>query len=343
MTGSQDVFFPNIIADNEALIAELGSEINFLDNEFRNIHHDILVHDQVEDIETKDIKLLYQAPNLLPILAANYLSIEEYLGPYNFEVCIHPTPSSSSWYFSSSLNKIFLDVKQNIPIDFKIDNRPDKALYIRSTLQYSSQNYLKEPICRCIQHNFRGEPTNKDLPEHVWNHVVRCGNELSQYVGDTTINQKLSVIFPLGMPQAGSESVRELFQFVCLSTCVGIKRRELDLIFTLEDEEAAIFGRKSMKVKVCACPKRDMEKEETKMMKGSASATIPKTKKRKIGQSSSAGKPSTQTANEDFTLYNLSEVIFLRELYSFRDGIFNFNMQIAVANHDLFKKRKTFY
>lgn len=76
-----------------------------------------------------------------------------------------------------------------------------------------------------------------DIPDHVRQHVMRCLNNMAHYIGNPKEGQKLSIVFPLGTPQAGSETVREHFSFVCKSSCPvpGMNRREIEVIFTLEN------------------------------------------------------------------------------------------------------------
>lgn len=148
-----------------------------------------------------------------------------------------------------------MNISQLFPVDFKIANRPqEQPLFVRVTPQYSSQNFAQDPVSRCLQHDYQGDLSNKghmqinklrslhinffiDIPEHVRQHVIRCRNNKAHYIGNPKEGQKLSIVFPLGTPQAGSETVREHFSFVCKSSCPapGMNRREIEVIFTLEN------------------------------------------------------------------------------------------------------------
>lgn len=155
-----------------------------------------------------------------------------------------------------------MDINQQFPVDFKIKERPSRGqLFIRTTPQYSAQHYAAEPVTRCIQHDHVADPTNKgtyvqhsqifsciilyyyyyliDVAEQVRKHVIRCSNKSSQYIGNPSEAQRLSIVFPLSEPQVGNESVREMFHFVCKSSCPapGMNRRGIEVIFTLEDEQ----------------------------------------------------------------------------------------------------------
>ena len=71
-----------------------------------------------------------------------------------------------------------------------------------------------------------------------------------------------SVVLPHESPQAGSEWVTNLFQFMCLGSCVGgPNRRPLQIVFTLE-KDGQVLGRRAVEVRICACPGRDRKADE---------------------------------------------------------------------------------
>lgn len=76
-----------------------------------------------------------------------------------------------------------------------------------------------------------------DIPSHIWDHVIRCNNMEAMYVGDKKRGVHLSVVVPLSQPQTGSETVREMFKFVCKNSCPqGMNRKPIQVLFTIEDE-----------------------------------------------------------------------------------------------------------
>lgn len=70
-------------------------------------------------------------------------------------------------------------------------------------------------------------------------HILRCpSQDKVYYLGDRESNQRLSLLFPLSYPQAGTDAVREMFVFVCKSSCpTGMNRKPIEIIFTLEKSE----------------------------------------------------------------------------------------------------------
>lgn len=157
---------------------------------------------------------------------------------------------------------------QNIlPIDVKHNPTPDGSeLFLRATLLYSSPQFVQELVERCSAHVDTRLMNNRDIEPHIIRHVLRCTNPGSIYMGNTERKEHLSVVTQLQQPQAGVETVRVNYQFMCKNSCpAGMNRRAVDVIFTLEDACGRVLGRRKLSVRVCSCPKRDKEKEEKEL------------------------------------------------------------------------------
>ncbi|KAL3278261.1 hypothetical protein HHI36_013598 [Cryptolaemus montrouzieri] len=230
---------------------------------------------------------------------------EEYSGPHNFEVSIIPNGSKNPWVFSPSLNKVFIDMGSHFPVDFRVSSRPSQGLFIRVMPSFSSLQHSQELVYRCVQHE---QPQlNKNVPEHVRQHIIRCpSNGQAVYLGDRTSNKRLSIIFPLSYPQTGTDAVREMFVFVCKNSCPsGMNRKPIEIIFTLENSNGEILGRRILNVRICSCPKRDKEKEEKDHTN---KGTAPYGKKRKLeGKVEKAEKKSTTNVDaKDRNVYAIT-------------------------------------
>jgi len=54
------------------------------------------------------------------------------------------------------------------------------------------------------------------------------------------------------------------YRFMCNSSCVGnLSRRPISAVFTLESANGEVLGRRVVGLRVCACPGRDRDAEET--------------------------------------------------------------------------------
>ncbi|XP_072382329.1 cellular tumor antigen p53 isoform X1 [Diabrotica undecimpunctata] len=236
----------------------------------------------------------------IPKPVTTVLSNEEYEGPFNFEVDIIPNGSKNGWFFSPTLNKVYMDIKAPFPIDFKVKQRPLHPLFIRVTPMYSSPQYAQECVSRCVNHEYAEATTSPNIMAHIRPHIIRCQNQSAFYIGDKTNNERLSIIIPLSFPQMGTNSIREMFEFTCKNSCPvpGMNRRSIEVIFTLEDSESQIYGRKTLNVRICSCPKRDKEKEEAD---DSGKTQPPKGKKRKLDKSAKKIVSNNQDLRE-FTI-----------------------------------------
>nr|AEE61613.1 unknown [Dendroctonus ponderosae] len=254
MSLSQISGLSDIIPDVEKFIAENGM--------IDDVSH--LMEDESQ--ETDHDQEEYCKPLLVELYPPEqplHLTNEEYEGPFNFEVLVlheEKTP----WEYSTKLNKIYITQNLKFPMAFSVEPRPkNKKLFVRLTPVFSQSQYFHEIVHRCVMHQRPQDGSNKDLPAHVHQHVVRCTNEQTAYFGDYTEGTRLSVVVPLQEPQHGTDLIKEFYYFVCVNSCaLGMNRRPIELVFTLEDQEGEVFGRRVIAAKICSCPKRDRAKDE---------------------------------------------------------------------------------
>lgn len=163
----------------------------------------------------------------------------DYAGPLSFEVFVDPNPLKTPWEYSASLNKIYIDMKHKFPVNFsaKSTNQQQK-LFIRVLPAFEEDRHIQELVHRCICHEQEQDPTNYGIPKHVIQHIIRSDNTNAQYFGDKYLGKRLNIVIPLENPQAGADSVKEYFTFVCKSSCaLGMSRKPIQVIFTLEDQQ----------------------------------------------------------------------------------------------------------
>ena len=73
-------------------------------------------------------------------------------------------------------------------------------------------------------------------------------------------------MFPVTAPHQGTSVVSNMIKFMCLGSDVGgINRKPVSVIFTLEDGAGQVVGRRVVDVRICSCPKRDMQQEEERL------------------------------------------------------------------------------
>ncbi|CAL1547067.1 unnamed protein product [Lymnaea stagnalis] len=233
----------------------------------------------------------------------------DYPGEYGFEISFsQPSKEtkSTTWTYSDSLKKLYVRMATTCPVRFKTRSQAPFNSLIRAMPIYMKPEHVQEVVKRCPNHAVSTENNNEKHPAP--SHLVRCEHKQAKYVEDAGTSRQ-SVIIPHETPQAGAEWVTNLFQFMCLGSCVGgPNRRPLQIVFTLE-KDGVVLGRRAVEVRICACPGRDRKADEKATMpqvqqsprKGQCVPGMPKltvgteimsvAKKRKLGDD-----------NETFTL-----------------------------------------
>ncbi|XP_058115763.1 cellular tumor antigen p53-like [Anopheles coustani] len=184
---------------------------------------------------------------------------------YNFNVELKGE-GSKAWAFSNKLKKLYVKKKQALTVSVSYRNTlPDTCLNLRVMLVCSSPQDIHRPVCRC-QHDISKDTVQL---EYLKDHVVRCLNPEATYIGQTggvAFKDRLAMMIQL--QGVGDQVTPVSLEFWCQNSCPTIERRATSLVFTLENEHGAILGRNSINVKICSCPKRDMDKEEGKGVVG---------------------------------------------------------------------------
>ncbi|KAL5015354.1 hypothetical protein ScPMuIL_009624 [Solemya velum] len=188
-----------------------------------------------------------------------------YPGDYGFEISFaQPSKEtkSTTWTYSDVLKKLYVRMATTCPVRFKAIHQPPPGCLIQAMPIFMKPEHVQEVVKRCPNH-----ATSKEHNENhpAPNHLVRCEHKLGRYVEDSYTGRQ-SVLFPHESPQAGSEWVTNLFQFMCLGSCVGgPNRRPIQIVFTLE-KDGQVLGRRAVEVRICACPGRDRKADEKAAM-----------------------------------------------------------------------------
>uniref|UniRef100_A0A182RCW2 p53 DNA-binding domain-containing protein n=1 Tax=Anopheles funestus TaxID=62324 RepID=A0A182RCW2_ANOFN len=188
----------------------------------------------------------------------------------NFAVCISGKPcSASSWCYSAALEKLFVKKKTPVTFDVSFSQPTEGTLKLRIMLVYSNSQYAYNTITRCQDDISKDGAKDYKFKEHV----VRCLNPEALYTGredGVNFEDRLAVFVDLN--KGGSQNQQEQqtvpvsLEFLCQNSCPTMERRATTLLFTVENEHGTLLGRKSISVKICSCPKRDMEKDEKKTL-----------------------------------------------------------------------------
>ncbi|XP_064611404.1 cellular tumor antigen p53-like isoform X2 [Liolophura sinensis] len=201
------------------------------------------------------------SPNSLQSPVPAVPSNTNYAGEYGFEISFsQPSKEtkSTTWTYSDLLKKLYVRMATTCPVRFKTARTPPNGTIIRAMPIFMKPEHVQEVVKRCPNHATCKEH-NENHPAPT--HLVRCEHKCAQYVMDDYTGRQ-SVVIPNEATQAGSEWVVNLFQFMCLGSCVGgPNRRPIQIVFTLEKDQK-VLGRRAVEVRICACPGRDRKADE---------------------------------------------------------------------------------
>lgn len=188
-------------------------------------------------------------------------SSTNYPGQYGFQMAFSPPikdTKSTTWTYSSSANKLYVRMAASCPIQFRTTSTPPQGTIIRATAIYKEPQHIQDVVRRCPNHA-TSQQHNENHPAP--SHLIRSDHPQAVFVEDP-FTRRHSVVIPHQKAQVGSEWVVNLYQFMCLGSCVGgPNRRQMQIIFTLERDNA-VLGRTAVDVRICACPGRDKRVDE---------------------------------------------------------------------------------
>ena len=184
--------------------------------------------------------------------------------------------------YSPLMNKLFVDINHVFPVVFELKDKKVASLppgtIIRATPVFVEGEHRDLDVRVCPVHKIPNQP----------DHILRAKNkdcrlEVNEPGG---AHSRYSLAFPF----TGRRTTEHL-QFLCYSSCHELKRRRLEVLFTLEVGDAVI-GRNSVEVKICSYPVRDKAAEEARLKpnpKADAAA------KKQMGRPKKTGKKTATT------------------------------------------------
>ncbi|PVD36648.1 hypothetical protein C0Q70_03634 [Pomacea canaliculata] len=221
-------------------------------------------------------------------------SSNDYAGDYGFEISFAPPSKetkSTTWTYSEMLKKLYVRMATTCPVRFRTLRPASSQCIIRAMAIFMKPEHVQEvrPVSLlrkyeivlkmwltnsavCFVQNgmfvrlSKGVPTmpqhentmKTTRPQHTLSDVnTRLQNMWKIHIPSGNLSS-----FHMRLHKAGSEWVTNLFQFMCLGSCVGgPNRRPIQIVFTLECDNQ-VLGRRAVEVRICACPGRDRKADE---------------------------------------------------------------------------------
>lgn len=170
-----------------------------------------------------------------------------------------------TFLYSHRLNRIYVDRKCNFSIQFNWDYINAPQMFVRSTVVFSDEAQAEKRVERCVQHYHESSTAGMqaEMAKNVLHSSRDIGTQGVYYCGNIDMADSWYSVL-VQFDRNGPEPCTHAYQFSCKNSCAtGINRRAIAIIFTLEDKTGQVYGRQKVGARVCACPRRDMSKDET--------------------------------------------------------------------------------
>ncbi|XP_052738737.1 cellular tumor antigen p53 [Bicyclus anynana] len=211
-----------------------------------------------------DFKLIAPAP-FIPLSPRGPPSRKDESELSNFIVEIDGSHTQKKKFlYSHMLNRIYVQMGVNFSVNFNWDvsKVPQMQMYVRATVVFADANQAEKRVERCLQHAHVTSNT-QTTDEVVVHNVLRSARDIGDpnvyYCGNRAETDCwYSVVVQFNGPTGHA------YNFVCSNSCSsGINRRNIDVIFTLEDASGVVYGRQSVGARVCSSPRRDKQQQES--------------------------------------------------------------------------------
>ncbi|CAH0696930.1 unnamed protein product [Spodoptera exigua] len=189
-----------------------------------------------------------------------------YAGDLNFTLEVNSKDvHKKTFLYSHRLNRIYVDRKCNFSIQFNWDYINAPQMFVRSTVVFSDETQAEKRVERCVQHYHESATAGiqTQMAKNVLHSSRDIGTQGVYYCGNVDMADSWYSVL-VQFDRTGPEPCSHAYQFACKNSCTtGINRRAIAIIFTLEDKTGQVYGRQKVGARVCACPRRDMFKDET--------------------------------------------------------------------------------
>lgn len=227
-------------------------------------------NDLLKEAVTEAFRCSPTAPQLLKEERSSGVTsgqMGDWSGIYSFSMSLPDYTKPKDPQYSRNLNKLFIGQNKSVVIQMSVDSTkllPTQLLSLKGEVVFTSPDHCDQVVGVCYQHSHNSAGQLRDPLAHHILRVSVAGLD-TKYVEFTDSGRRAVVISPLPhtLPP-GSSSLGVTVRFTDLGSCTGgINRRDTALVFTLEREGGVAVGRKVIPVRVCTCPKRDRENEES--------------------------------------------------------------------------------
>ncbi|XP_052751799.1 cellular tumor antigen p53 isoform X2 [Galleria mellonella] len=220
--------------------------------------------DNYSNNDTLDVIELQTSNMEFPISPCGPPNRSCFPGKYNFQVEINSADTHKKKYmYSTVVERLYVDAGCDFPIHFRWEGAG--PLWVRACAVFVEHEQAEKRVETCPNHDLtKREPGHAVTPQFItkWKNVLHSSRNDDtdgvHYCGDKSSWYSVVVRF-----DDAADKRSHAYRFVCKNSCpMGINRRSLAVIFTLEDLSGTVHGRQMVNVRVCACVRRDMHRDE---------------------------------------------------------------------------------
>eukprot|EP00124_Ichthyophonus_hoferi_P002167 Ihof_evm3s137 gene=Ihof_evmTU3s137 len=182
-------------------------------------------------------------------------------GPYHFNISFVTKTESggksdakgATWLYGSQRDLLYVTMNTTVPINLTIEGNPPADANVRVKVVYANPEDYMERVVRCPTHADRKEQATKPFPDQIIrvDHLAAT-NELDRL-------NHYSVLIPYSKLKSRPQL---RLRYLCYSSCVAsINKRPVSTVIILEDASGRLLGQRSVSTKICACPGRDLKKD----------------------------------------------------------------------------------
>ncbi|XP_059062387.1 cellular tumor antigen p53-like [Achroia grisella] len=197
----------------------------------------------------KKVQTPQQHAQIFPKSGVGRPETTEFEGVHEFQIDINGDLKRLQY----GIDRLFIKPNDTFGVDVKVTHMSEQQMFLRACTCFQEEIQAQNRVETCLNHR-TGSTVNQTM-----NVLRSCDPNMERVYYDGDDTQESYYFSTVTKLESNKTMQTCTYKFVCKNTCEsGINRRDIAVIFTLENEKGDALGRKLLKVKVCQGPRRDM-------------------------------------------------------------------------------------